>query len=93
MLCYILKLMEKKGEDYQVVFVGPSDDTMTGTELSSFIKKISNTVSSRVCGHDLTLRYTDRLSIAALYNRTAEEAQAFAADLVENCPGISTEIM
>ncbi|MCR5830917.1 MAG: HD-GYP domain-containing protein [Lachnospiraceae bacterium] len=93
MLCYILKLMEKKGEDYQVVFVGPSDDTMTGTELSSFIKKISNTVSSRVGGHDLTLRYTDRLSIAALYNRTAEEAQAFAADLVENCPGISTEIM
>ena len=93
MLCYIIKLMEKKGENYQVVFAGPADAQMTGTELSSFIKKMSNTVSAKAGVHDLTLRYTDRLSIAALYNRTVEEAQVFATDLVENCPGISIEII
>ena len=93
MLCYIIKLMEKKGERYQVIFAGPSDDALAGPELSSFVKKMSAAISSRVTSHDLMLRYTDRLVAVALYGRSDEQARSFARAIEDSCPGLEATIL
>ena len=84
MLCYIIKLMEKKNEHYQVIFAGPSDDDLAGSELTSFVRKLSAEVSSRLSSRDLAMRYTDRLIVIALYGADDEQAQAFAKTLPDN---------
>ena len=91
MLCYVIKLMEKKGIAYQVILVGPSDDTLEGTELSGAIKKLSNALSQNIGNHDLTVRYNDRQSIVALYDRTEDEAALFEERLKAGCPDIIFE--
>lgn len=91
MICYVIKLMEKKGSGYQVILVGPSQDSIEETELSGFIRKLSGAISQNIGNHDLTVRYTERQSIVALYDRTEDEAAAFVAKLKESCQDINIE--
>ncbi len=91
MICYMIKLMEKKGRSYQVIFAGPSDDELSGNELTGYFKKLSNVVGQNISNHDLTVRYTDRLSVIALFDRTDEERDRFADMLRQNFPDIHIE--
>ena len=92
MLCYVIKLMERKGCDYHVIIAGAGDD-IAADEVNSYIRKLSNAISQNMSNHDLTVRYTDRLSIAALFNRSEEEADAFVDALKEVCTGLFVTIL
>ena len=88
MLCYMIKLMEKKGKSYRVVFAGPSDEMLEGTELGSYFKKLSNAVSSVIGNHDITVRYSDRQSIIALYDKDDEAADKVTEGLRSVLPDL-----
>ncbi len=92
MLCYVIKLMERKGCDYHVIIAGAGDD-IAADEVNSYIRKLSNAISQNMSNHDLTVRYTDRLSIAALFNRSEEEADAFVDALKEVCTALFVTIL
>ena len=92
MLCYLIKLMEKKGKDYKVMFIGPErGETMTDDELAAARKSISNAVSDNITGHDVSIRYTDRLGIVAVYDRSTEEIRGFKETILIACPETSIE--
>ena len=92
MLCYVVKLMERKGCDYHVIIAGAGDDA-GGNEVNSCIRKLSDAISQNMSNHDLTVRYTDRLSIVALFNRSEKEADAFVEALRKACSGLSVTVL
>ncbi len=91
MLCYIIKLMEKKGMSYRVIFAGPSDETIESTELTSYIKKLSNAISSKLDNHDISVRYSDRLSIIALYEKDSSAVDNIINSLTAELPNLTTD--
>ncbi len=93
MICYVIKLMEKKGNSYRIIFAGPSDEVLAGGELTSYIKKMSQLILRHVGNHDLTVRYTDRLSVIALFNRTDDELESFVETLTESFADIRTQVL
>ena len=91
MICYIIKLMEKKGRIYQVILAGPSGEVLAGGELTSYIKKMTGIISRHLSNHDLTVRYTERISVIALFERSDDEIKAFIETLKADCPDIQIE--
>lgn len=89
MLCYIIKLMEKKGKMFEVMFIGPEDPgSMTDGDLSSARKKISSVINANICNHDVHIRYSEEYDIVALYERSDEEIQGFKDTLKNAYPKI-----
>ena len=93
MLCYIIKLMEKKGRSYRVLFAGPSDETLEGSELGAYIKKLSGAVSSVIDNHDITVRYSDRQSIIALYEKDDDAAEVVMGSLRSAMPDLKITML
>lgn len=87
MLSYLIKLMEKKGMDYRVMFIGPAGaENMTEDELAAARKNLANIVSENITNRDVSIRYTDRQSIAALYDRTDDEERTFKDIIMKAYP-------
>ncbi|MCR5672104.1 MAG: HD-GYP domain-containing protein [Lachnospiraceae bacterium] len=87
MLCYLIKLMEKKGRSFQVMFIGPKgSEDMTEDDLTLAGKNITTAITGTITGHDVSIRYSDRFGIVALYERTETEIQAFKNALMMACP-------
>ena len=63
MLCYLMKLMEKKGKSYCLLFVQKGNDKQTG-----IIKKL-------VSDHDVNIKYMDGINVVAFYDRSDEEME------------------
>lgn len=66
MLCFILKLKEKKGERVDVFFVEPEADQILKRHLRR---------------QDVIIEYVENMSIAALFDRTDEEIECFERDM------------
>ena len=79
MLCYMIKLMEKKDKQYTVMFVGVDDDPQKSeSEVASARRKITSLVTESITEHDINIRYNERLNVVALFDRTDEEVETFA---------------
>jgi len=79
MMCYIIKLMEKKGEGFRVIFTKmPSED-------AALRDKLNKTLRDKIGKHDMIVEYTEKRSIVALYNRTEQERDAFISDVKAVC--------
>ena len=76
MLCYIMKLMEKKGVDYQILFMGPDKD-LPQSELSEAWNGLGELIRENIGPHDVNIRYTDKLNIIALYDSDSEGTDRF----------------
>ena len=89
MLCYIIKLMEKKGKIFQVLFIGPRDaDKLSDSDLASARKKISSAVNDNINNHDVNIRYSEELNVVALYERSDEDIQRFKDALAGSYPQV-----
>ena len=75
MLCYMIKLMEKKNEGYSVFIIRDRDlnDPDKGSEL----------IRECATPHDLCLRYTEDSAVLALYNTFGEEADQTVRAVLE----------
>lgn len=76
MLCYVMKLMERKGKDYRIIFF---DAAEIKNELSEVLKEHTD-------AHDIKLHYTDTQYIIALFDKTQEVMDSLIKDLKEKCP-------
>lgn len=63
MLCYVIKLMEKKGKEYRVLFLGAD--------------VAPEEVSAALGPHDMNIMYTPDTRVLALYDRTDSETEEF----------------
>ncbi len=92
MLCYIIKLMEKKGKEFRVLFIGPGEaDKLSDSDLTSAQKKISSAVNDNINNHDVHIRYSEELDVVALYERSDEEIQSFKNEIERSYPRVYTK--
>ena len=87
MLCYIIKLMERKGRHCRVFFAGIKDDTQ---DLKVW-NKLRTVLGEYLGPHDINIQYSKIQNVIALYDRTDEETDDFLESIRKNCPliGIS----
>ncbi len=78
MLCYVMKLMEKKGKDYSVLFVSAS-------EIPDLKKVISST--------DTYIHYTEGCNVLALYDRSEEELENVKVEILKISPKAALEVL
>ena len=89
MLCYMIKLMERKDKQYTVMFIGVDDDPQKSeNEVASARRKIASVVAESITAHDINIRYNERLNVVALFDRTDEESEAFVDLIRTKLPGI-----
>jgi hypothetical protein len=81
MLCYLMKLMERKGKDFYVIFVEKKHDD------DKFKEKLRKYISP----HDVGIDYTDDWYLLALYDKTQQETEAFEKELNSEFGGITIE--
>lgn len=77
MLCYILKLMEKKGKEYLVYFASAKNADM-----------LVNAIKEQANAHDVFLNYTNDQYIIAFYDKTEEEKFVIVNSIRMGCPGV-----
>lgn len=84
-----MKLMEKKGNEYTVLFTGLTPDEKDGSgETWASAKK---TISEHIGSYDVNIEYTDRTNIIALYDRNDSQVNDFIAGLKEISGRITTD--
>ena len=89
MLCYMIKLMERKDKQYTVMFIGVDDDPQKSeNEVASARRKIASVVAESITAHDINIRYNERLNVVALFDRTDEESEEFVDMIRTKLPGI-----
>lgn len=84
MLCYIIKLMEKKGKTYRVFFAGPKEEPSEPKAWS----ELRDTVKEYVGPHDINILYSDTSNVIALYDKSDEETEAFITAIRTDCPSV-----
>lgn len=87
MLCYMIKLMEKKGKYYRILFVGPKSNTENITEgTDSAREELTAFISANITAHDTNIRYNETLNVVALFDRNDEETEAFVRLIKDKFP-------
>ncbi|MBQ9568387.1 MAG: HD-GYP domain-containing protein [Lachnospiraceae bacterium] len=84
MLCYIIKLMEKKGKTYRVFFAGLKEEPSEPKAWS----ELRDTVKEYVGPHDINILYSDTINVIALYDKSDEETEAFITAIRTDCPSV-----
>ncbi len=87
MLCYILKLMEKKDTGYSVLLID------LGEEEGYSVTKFRNAIKDQINPHDVFIKYTAESCIVALYGRSKEETDRFMSSVKEAYTDITVENM
>lgn len=89
MLCFIMKLKEKKGERVDVFFIGSQNDEMMAEE------DVRNTIGQLIKLHlkmqDVSIECNDNLRIVALFDRTKEEIEDFEKEIKNNSVQLSVQ--
>ncbi len=83
MLCYVMKLMEKKGKEYMALFIETEDnDLMLKDALKIVLKP-----------HDVNILYTESRHLIALYDSDDKMRDDFIKKIREICPTIVFEYL
>ena len=83
MLCYVMKLMEKKGKEYMALFIETEDnDLMLKDALKIVLKP-----------HDVNILYTENRHLIALYDSDDKMRDDFIKKIREICPTIVFEYL
>ena len=74
MICYVMKLMEKKGKLYKVLFFEASD-----------LDNLEKSLASHIKNHDINIGYTAASKVVALFDRSDEEIESFTDSVKTDC--------
>ena len=89
MLCFIMKLKEKKREHMDVFIVSLKDDeALACVETCSMVE---NTIKSHLRMKDVSIECNDCMKIIALFEKTDEEIESFEKDLNAQSAYVSFE--
>ena len=92
MLCYMMKLLEKKGIRYEIVFLG-IDEKVPDGNVEKALGLLTAAYKDMLYGHDINIRYTERNYILALYDRDEEGAAEFLKAVKEKYPAAVSEYL
>ena len=87
MLCYIIKLMEQKGKDYKVLFIGAENDDVDS------INAIREALRGQTERHDVNIEYTLMQNVVALYDAGDDEVDAYIEGVKALRPMLSVEVL
>ena len=88
MLCYTLKLMEKKEKSYRVILISEdTGDEPMSAGMKSSIKELFDDP------HDVIIKYTAKAYIAALYDRTQDDIGLMTEGIKERCPSVTIRVL
>ena len=87
MLCYIIKLMEQKGKDYKVLFIGAENDD------EDSINAIREALRGQTERHDVNIEYTKTQNVVALYDAGDDEVDAYIEGVKALRPMLSVEVL
>lgn len=79
MLCYVMKLMEKKGQEYEVLFAGMESEEAKGP--AETWTRIRKSISEHTDPHDVNIAYTEWTNVIALYDRTESQVDEYISML------------
>lgn len=91
MMCYVIKLMEKKKKPVQVLFYGSKvfsgrTDQPTDEERNATWDKLNAVAKRYMTGQDIVIQYNDEYNALAFFGKD-EEIKAFLADMKAlDCP-------
>ncbi len=93
MLCYVMKLMEKKGIRYKVVYFGIAEHVPDGIATEQEMEILQRTIQAGIKNHDVMIRYTAKQYVVALYDAEDPAAQALTESVCEGYPMARAEIL
>lgn len=78
MMCYVIKLMEKKEKKITVVFYGPDKNINPSPEkMDNAWEDLNAFAKNYITGQDMIIRYNDELNVVALFERDDEQISGF----------------
>lgn len=88
MLCYLLKLVEKRAIPFDVFFVrvGEKTDPASEDRESASWLQLTGFMEKNLKTHDVNIRYTASSNVVALFDRSIEETEVFIQGLLSACP-------
>jgi len=70
MMCYVIKLMEKKGNKISVIFYGPNVSLFESQEeIDNAWSEINTCSKEFISGQDMVIRYNSELNVLALFEK------------------------
>ncbi len=81
MLCFIMKMKEKKGERVDVFFVSPDEKYESVTQEADLMPSIEQLLRTKLTVHDVCIEYSDRVRIVALFDRTDNQIESFTKEI------------
>ncbi len=88
MLCFIMKMKEKKGERVDVFFVSPDEKYESVTQEADLMPPIEQLLRTKLTVHDVFIEYSDRVRIVALFDRTESQIESFTKEILAS--GVAT---
>ena len=88
MLCFIMKMKEKKGERVDVFFVSPDEKYESVTQEADLMPPIEQLLRTKLTVHDVFIEYSDRVRIVALFDRTESQIENFTKEIIAS--GVAT---
>ena len=83
MLCYLMKLKEKKGERVDVFIVKLAGSETAQKNENTNGSRLEDIINSYLKKQDINIEYNDHIRIVAMFNRKDEEIDRFAEALME----------
>lgn len=85
MMCYVIKLMEKKNKNISVLFYGPNKSVYNAEEkLDNAWNDINSFTKTYMKGQDIIVRYDCDLNVLALFDRDEDEIKVFVQNFMDN---------
>ena len=81
MLCYLMKLKEKKGERVDVFIVKLAESETAQKNENTNGSRLENIINSHLKKQDMNIEYNAHIRIVAMFNRKDEELDRFAEAL------------
>ena len=83
MLCYLMKLKEKKGERVDVFIVKLAGSETAQKNENTNGSRLEDIINPYLKKQDMNIEYNDHIRIVAMFNRKDEEIDRFAEALME----------
>lgn len=86
-MCYVIKLMERKGKNTSVIFCGPDRDKVVDEDRINEIWSMINTITKGfIASQDMIIRYSNELNVMAVFDREEIVIKDFIKKIYEEIP-------
>ena len=89
MMCYIMKLMEKRGKDYKVLFLNLGSSAESDNKLAA----INDFIKNRISNHDINIEYCENTKVISFFDKSDDEFDEFIDGVRQLGDDVSIEVL